>query len=115
MDYEDFKVQFASMLSDGMTASQIVECLDSVASAFTITRKASAPQLRDAIESFLSAKLVEEKSKKTLKLYRSVLSAFFSTLGKPVAEITTDDIRSYLSSCRSRKKRNRPRKLKKKK
>lgn len=100
MDYENFKVQLLPMLSDGMTVSQIMDCIDRVAQGNESPGFGGTP---DALAMFLAAKDVEEKSKRTLKLYRSVLSCFFQYLNKPVADITTANIRSYLSFCRSSK------------
>lgn len=106
MDYESFKVQLSSMLSDGMTVDQVLASLDSVARSFSIQRKGPSQLLHDAPEAlryFIAAKDVEEKSKRTLKLYRSVLSSFFASVRKPIASIDTKDIRDYISNCRTSK------------
>ena len=108
MDYESFKVQFSAMLTDGMTATQIMETLDIVAQSFTIQKKETALSavqggMPEALVLFLAAKAVEEKSKRTLKLYKSVLSAFFLAMNKPITAISTNDIRVYLFQCRNNK------------
>lgn len=52
----------------------------------------------DYIAEFLSAKKVEGCSAKTLKYYRSTLSAMLIALKVPAREIMTDDLRRYLSA-----------------
>jgi len=105
MNYESFKSSFSSMLSDGMPVSLILECLDAAAQAFDIRAHdqslipAGAPE---PLVLFLASKSVEEKSPRTLKLYRSVLSAFFLSVRKPLPAITTNDVRVHLFRCRQR-------------
>lgn len=48
-------------------------------------------------ELFLSAKRVEGCSEKSLKFYRSTISAMLEKVGKRVQEIETDDLREYLT------------------
>lgn len=49
-------------------------------------------------ELFLSAKRVEGCSEKSLKYYRSTISAMLEEVGKRVQEIETDDLREYLTN-----------------
>ena len=91
MDYSNFKVLFASRLSDGMTVSQIMEAFDAVAVSLDIR-----PEEPEILMMFLDAKAVEEKSKRTIKLYRSVLSRFLRDIQKAVSQIDTADIRHFL-------------------
>jgi integrase/recombinase XerD len=109
MDYSTFKDQFLSLLADGMTVSQIADVLDSVAADYDITQKDDERELlalQEPVSMFIAAKDVEDKSRRTLKLYRSVLSCFIQKIGKPVQKITTADIRDYLSSCKQRGHKN---------
>lgn len=101
MNYEVFKVQLLSILSDGMTVDQIMDCLDDVASGYEIRKREHLPQDPDILTMFLDAKDVEEKSKRTLKLYRSVMSRFLQQVSCPVPSITTSDVRHYLSVCKN--------------
>lgn len=96
MDYSNFKVRFVSLLADGMSVAQIVAAFDAVAAM-----EEHRPQAPDALTMFLDAKLVEEKSQSTIKLYRSVLSNFLDAVSLPVSAITTAHIRHYISECRS--------------
>lgn len=49
------------------------------------------------LEMFLSAKQVEGCSDRTIAYYRSVIERLFLHIRKPIREISTDDIRSYLA------------------
>ncbi len=109
MDYEIFRKQFLSRLTDGMTISQIIDTLDSVASGYDITKKDEDRELQalqEPVQMFIAAKDVEDKSRRTLKLYKSVLTCFIQAIAKPVGSITTADIRDYLSSCKSKGHKN---------
>lgn len=101
MDYSSFKILFASRLSDGMSVSQIIEAFDSVAVSLDIR-----PLEPEILTMFLDAKRVEEKSKRTIKLYRSVLSRFLQDIQKSVSQIDTSDIRHFLSLCKQKGHKN---------
>ena len=58
--------------------------------------KESTLQVSD-IEAFISAKRVEGCSKKTLTYYRQTIETMVSTLGKAPEQITTTDLRCYLT------------------
>lgn len=53
--------------------------------------------VEDFLELFLSAKRLEGCSERSIRYYSSTLSRFASKVVKPVGEISTDDVRSYLS------------------
>ena len=46
---------------------------------------------------FLSAKKIEGCSAKTIKYYQATIEHLFDEIGKPISDITTNDIRSYLA------------------
>ena len=52
---------------------------------------------------FLSAKKIEGCSAKTIKYYKSTINHLFDETGKTTAEITTNDIRSYLAYYQEKK------------
>ena len=52
----------------------------------------------DVIKVFISAKRIEGCSEKSLKYYDSTISHMTYSVGKPVREITTDDLRNYLAN-----------------
>lgn len=49
------------------------------------------------LDLFISSKSVEGCSEKTLKYYKITAEKLLHTLNKPIIDITTDDLRSYLS------------------
>ena len=51
----------------------------------------------ELLTDFLSAKKIEGCSAKTIKYYKSTINHLFDEIGKTTAEITTNDIRSYLA------------------
>lgn len=50
------------------------------------------------VDGFLAAKKIEGCSEKTMLYYKKTIEAMISAIGKTVAHITTDDLRSYLTS-----------------
>lgn len=66
---------------------------------YDVTRKTSPSTNSNGklLDSFLSAKKVEGKSIKTLKYYKNTLSKLLITIKKTLKQITTDDLRNYLS------------------
>lgn len=58
--------------------------------------------LQRSVDSFLAAKKIDGLSPKTLKNYKEMLRAFSSSVDKPAARITTDDIRSYIGHLAAR-------------
>lgn len=54
------------------------------------------------LSAFLSAKRLEGCSDRSISYYRSVLSRFIHSLHKPFAQVTTDDVRQYLSDYQKR-------------
>ena len=106
MEFDSFKIQVLSLLSDGCSLQEVAEAIDSVAKGYDICKKEESTVILEPLSMFLAAKNVEDKSKQTLKLYRSVLSNFLKSVSKPVGQITTADIRTYLSSCKQNGHKN---------
>ncbi|WP_407123974.1 site-specific tyrosine recombinase/integron integrase [Weissella paramesenteroides] len=82
-------------------SNQILEILRK----YDITRKIS-PSINSnnkLLDSFLSAKKVEGKSVKTLNYYKNTLSRLLTTIKKNLKQITTDDLRNYLSDFQNQK------------
>lgn len=50
------------------------------------------------VDAFISAKSIEGCSEKTLRYYRSTINKLLIDVGKAIATITTNDIRSYLAN-----------------
>ena len=62
--------------------------------------KSDAPQKADKtpVEAFISAKRIEGCSEKTLKYYQSTIDALLTTFGKSAQQLTTEDLRDYLTN-----------------
>ena len=52
----------------------------------------------DTTEAFISAKRIEGCSEKTLNYYRKTIEAMLNGIGKSAQQITTDDLRKYLTN-----------------
>ena len=52
----------------------------------------------DAVAAFIAAKRIEGCSEKTLTYYNKTITAMIEAIGKTVQQITTDDLRQYLTS-----------------
>lgn len=61
-------------------------------------------QMLDATNAFVSAKRIEGCSEKTLKYYRKTIEAMLSGIGKTAQQITTDDLRRYLTVYQSQRR-----------
>lgn len=51
----------------------------------------------DLLDAFVAAKKVEGCSEKSLKYYHTTIQRMLECIGKPIREITTDDLRAYLA------------------
>ncbi|MBU7556407.1 site-specific tyrosine recombinase/integron integrase [Weissella paramesenteroides] len=82
-----------------LVGNQFVTQISDILRKYDITRKTSpsANSNNSLLNSFLSAKKVEGKSTKTLKYYKNTLSKLLTTIKKTLKQITTDDLRNYLS------------------
>lgn len=54
---------------------------------------------KQVLDAFLSAKSVEGCSARTISYYSVTLNNFAAGLNKPFIEVTTDDVREYLTEC----------------
>ena len=62
----------------------------------------SADDDRDFLPVYIAAKRVEGCSEKTLHYYEASIANALSSIGKPVKQITTDDLRLYLDTYQQR-------------
>lgn len=53
----------------------------------------------EVLDAFLAAKAVEGCSPRTIRYYSVTLRRFSSEVGRPFVEVTTDDVRGYLTRC----------------
>mgnify|MGYP001142457030 CR=1 FL=1 len=56
------------------------------------------------VELFLSAKRIEGCSEKTLKYYRKTIESMLSSIAKKASQITTDDLRKYLTTYQTQRR-----------
>ena len=98
--YESFLNMVRNSLTEGLSELQIEFVIGKLASLCpewvtdTENSKHDSAQL---VESFLSAKHLEGCSEKTLNYYGSTIKPMVTKLGKNIHEITTEDLRNYLS------------------
>lgn len=80
-------------------SKRLQEVLQSALVNYEITADTGEPKEneQDFVELFLSAKRIEGCSEKSLKYYRSTITAMLTTLDKSVKYIVTDDVRGYLT------------------
>ena len=78
---------------------QLKNILTHVMQDVTLTYESltSAENSKNALESFLTAKRIEGCSEKTLAYYQNTIEAMLSNIGKTAQQITTDDLRQYLT------------------
>ena len=58
----------------------------------------------ELLQAYLSAKKIEGCSEKTISYYQSTIDTLFANVRKPVCDVTTNDIRNYLSEYQERRK-----------
>lgn len=100
--------QIQSQLADKFSKDEIKDILH-VLSGYSIEEKDAATALTDYIipaelSHYILAKKIEGKSPETLKNYNLHLTNLFISLQKPVQEVTTDDIRTYLYNYQEKRK-----------
>ena len=61
----------------------------------------------EAVQPFLSAKRIEGCSEKTLQYYNKTIEAMLTTVGKTAQQITTEDLRNYLTNYQTEHKSSR--------
>lgn len=87
---------------DPETISEIESIICVTLGKYDITEKETTVVLYDGndnqiMQKFFLSKAIQGLSRNSIKAYGSVLSLFFSAVGKHVTDITTDDIRLYLA------------------
>ena len=58
----------------------------------------------ELFQAYLSAKKIEGCSEKTISYYQSTIGTLFAEVRKPVCDVTTNDIRNYLSDYQEQRK-----------
>ena len=70
----------------------------------TETNQPQEQELPNAVAAFIAAKRIEGCSEKTLTYYRKTIEAMTAGIGKTPQQITTDDIRQYLTAYQVQRK-----------
>lgn len=103
----DLRAALGGFLKDPGLVNAVLDAVETVAQHYSVERvdpaAAFQPDALEILESYLTAKSVEEKSPGTIKTYRSYLAAFLRFAGRPVQEITAAVIRDYLLLCKNHK------------
>ena len=84
------------------TLTQAFACYEVIASTSEEERQVKANA--ELLQAFLSAKKIEGCSDKTIDYYQSTIETLFSTVRKPIRNISTNDIRCYLSNYQEQRK-----------
>ena len=77
-------------------------CLHGV--EITVTDQPQEQERPNAVAAFIAAKRIEGCSEKTLTYYRKTIEAMTAGIGKTPQQITTDDIRQYLTAYQVQRK-----------
>ena len=103
--YEHFRNDFRLAAAEsGMPQEQTenaLKILDRMAERYEVQKKETAlsaynEELPEIVKIYIVSKKIEGLSKLTLDTYLRMLKLFFSEVRKPIAKITTNDIRVYL-------------------
>lgn len=82
------------------------DALDAVLCGLTVCKSETAPRTKepDPLDAFITAKRIEGCSEKTLIYYRNTIEAMTVGIGKSPQQITTDDLRKYLTNYQTQRK-----------
>ncbi len=85
---------------------QLQDALNKALQGVTVTsgETVSGPRECNPLEAFITAKRIEGCSEKTLNYYRSTIEAVMTGIGKTAQQITTDDLRKYLTDYQVQRK-----------
>ena len=81
-----------------LNSHQLKQLAISLRAAFSNAEQPSSEDPANLLSLFLTAKQVEGCSSKTIAYYRTTLERMTTALAKPYAQVTSDDLRSYLNS-----------------
>ena len=73
----------------------------------TTTDPGQEQEQPDTVSAFIAAKRIEGCAERTLTYYRKTIDSMVTNIGKPPAQITTDDLRRYLTEYQVQRKSSR--------
>lgn len=82
----------------------LIHCLDDYEISKATKKKEQDSQNIELSTSFLAAKRIEGCSEKTITYYQNTIGAALAVIDKEVKNITTDDLRAYLTKYQTEKK-----------
>lgn len=85
---------------------RLKDALNAALCGLTISNDEAVPQQkeRDLLEAFITAKRIEGCSEKTLAYYRKTIEAMTAGTSKTAQQVTTDDLRKYLTNYQTKRK-----------
>ena len=104
MSYDTFRADFSSrllsILPDPDVLQQVLSALDRTSAGYDFTVKSTdliVPDgLPDAVRLFMATKTIENLAKGSLDNYYSTIRHFFTSVRKPIDQVTAADVRLYL-------------------
>lgn len=102
---DDIQRRMLPYLNNGQLI-QLKDALGKALQGVTVSEDESAPKSKehDSLEAFITAKRIEGCSEKTLNYYRTTIDAMTAGIGKTAQQITTDDLRKYLTDYQVQRK-----------
>lgn len=85
---------------------RLKDALSTALCGLTVSNDEAVSQSKesDSLEAFITAKRIEGCSEKTLTYYRKTIEAMTVVIGKATQQITTDDLRKYLTNYQIQRK-----------
>lgn len=99
---EDLKNNLTGKIDDASITIVMAELSQLLDASDNIVQKPGDENTK-LLQTFLSSKHLEGCSEKTLNYYQSTIGMMISSLEIPITEISTDDIRNYLSDYQARR------------
>lgn len=85
------------LMNAGIDPDAVIPCIDRVAVRYTVAERVGSTQSAiEVLESYLACRKFEKLAEGTLYNYRVFLSRMLETIGLPLSEITSNDLRRYI-------------------
>ena len=97
---KDMKDSLTDYQLDRLKESLIInfERVEFIIKTDELKHKEELDENKKIIDSFISSKQVEGCSDRTIKYYREIIEKFSNSFDKSIKQLTTDEIRTYLSN-----------------
>ena len=93
----DPKVELYTEICEAMERPNAKEAMWDILSGYTVHKDAAYSSLESSIQEFLDAKRADSLSEKSINNYHQILTQFRQWMDIPPAQITTDNIRRWMS------------------